>query len=477
LKGWLSRYAPDIDYLSTEEAEKLPHNKQDYLLLVNRKEGPPAYLNGEKSDDFSVFMNHSWRKDNVELDEEGDIFIKKDITKATEARPVELLLNYGYHYWWDKILRQSLNGEMTTGKKRWLEVIVPDDFHSLSYKDKKTYADWHEHRKAPYYIQKVPLQKISLPDTPTPTSCADHVSNMPEAAWGGSRRLQSMIVENKQCFPTFKRVTLNITSFGPLHDPTKGRLSRVLKTVNSLLRSHDLVYLQETRLTSQDQINILRTYFEGCILIGSVSVASPAQAGVLIIIKNTVMQHYDIKSTYCSTTPLGMGRVVSVAFTPKTEHANHLFSFRETCLYLKSGTGRGDSLVSPQDERQTVVQELCGLPRDTHLSFLGGDINQHDNKTLCPFLDVCDMEEVEQDINTFYRMEKEKVTSTRIDRWYCNISAAQNTVINPTSRVLPNITGTVGRYCSGKLKTIDYIPTANTKGALPTGHGRRGECL
>ena len=462
MKGWLSRYAPDVEYLSKEEADKLPHYKQDYLLLVRRKDGPHAYLNGEESSDFSVFMNHSWKKDNVELDEEGEIFIKKDITRATEARPVELLLNYGYHYWWDKILRQSLNGEMTTGKKRWLEIIVPDDLHSLSYKDKKIYKDWHEHRKAPHYIQKVPLQKNNNPITTLPSSISDQNTSTP-ALSGGSWAPQMM--DNKQCFPTYKRVTLNITSFGPLHDPTKGRLSRVLKVVNTLLRSHDIVYLQETRLSSLDQINILRTYFDGCHLIGSVSSSTPAQAGVLIIIKNSVTQHYDIKSTYCSSTPLGMGRVVSVAFTPKTELANNLFSFRETCLYLKSGTGKGDSMISPQDERQAVVQELCGLPRDTHLSFLGGDINQHDNKTLSPFLEAGNMEEVEQDINTFYRMEKEKVTSTRIDRWYCNISAAQTTVINPTCRVLPNVTGTVGRYCSGKLKNIDYIPTANTKEA------------
>ena len=464
-KGWLSRYAPDVDYLLKEDADKLPHYKQDYLLLVNRKDGPPAYLNGEGSSDFSVFINHSWRKDNIELDDEGEVFLKKDINKATEERPVELLLNYGYLYWWDKILRQNLIGGMTTGRKRWLEVVIPDDYQTLSIKDKKTYSDWHEHRKSPHYVQTVPMQKIQNPPTSPPSINTDHFYTMPETSIGVAEASQNRMVENRQCFPTYRRVTLNITSFGPLHDPTKGRLSRVLKVVYMLLRSHDIVYLQETRLTSQDQINLIRTYFDGCHLIGSVSNSTPAQAGVLIIIKNSVMQHYDIQSTYCSTTPLGMGRVVSVAFTPKEERVHNLFSFRETCLYLKSGTGKGDSTHSPQDERQMVVQELCGLPRDTHLSFLGGDMNQHDNKILNPFLEISDMEEVEQDINTFYRMEKEKVKSTRIDRWYCNISAAQSTLINPTCRVLPNVTGTVGRYCSGKLKTIDYIPTANTKGA------------
>ena len=462
--GWLGRYAPDVEFLTVEEADKLPHNQQDYLLKVKGPNGLPSYLNGEDSKDYSVFINHSWKKDNVELDEEGEIFIKKSIPKATIARPVELLLNYGYNYWWDKILRQPLLGEMSNARKRWLEIIIPDDRRSMSSKDQKIYSDWHELRKTPYYVQKIQPLKSKVnscpastpPQSPVLTEWKDE-GNLPEQGPipGGPRH----------CFPTYKRVTLNITSFGPLHDPTKGRFSRVMKTINTLLRTHDIVYLQETRLTSQDQIKILRTYFDGCHLIGSVSDTTPAQAGVLIIIKNTVTRHYDINSTYASITPLGKGRIVSVSFTPKTDHISTLFSFRETCLYLKSGTGKGDNSLSPQDERQAVVQELCSIPRDTHISFLGGDINQHDNKTLLPLLTACAMEEVEQDINTFYRMEKESIAATRIDRWYCNISAAQASIVTPTCRVLTGVTGTVGRYCSGKLKDLDYIPTAHTKEA------------
>ena len=132
---------------------------------------------------------------------------------------------------------------------------------------------------------------------------------------------------------------------------------------------------------------------------------------------------------------------------------------------MKSGTGKGDSTLSPQTEREAVVEELCSLPRDTHICFLGGDINQHDNNTVSPFLVACGMEEVEQDINTFYRMDKQSVSATRIDRWYCNISSAQAAIVTPTSRVITGIPGTVGKYCSGKLKDLDYIPTSNTKEA------------
>ena len=181
-----------------------------------------------------------------------------------------------------------------------------------------------------------------------------------------------------------------------------------MKLISKLLQNHDIVYVQETHLTSLDQIDILKTYFEGCHIFGSVSDVSPAQAGVIIIVKHSVTKAYDIDSVYSSNTTFGKGRVVSIKFKPKEEHLLTLFSFRETCIYLKSGTGKGDGDVTALEERKQVVQELCALPRDTHLSFLGGDMNQHNNKVLDPFLEVSQMEEVEQDINTFYRMTKGK---------------------------------------------------------------------
>ena len=57
------------------------------------------------------------------------------------------------------------------------------------------------------------------------------------------------------------------------------------------------------------------------------------------------------------------------------------------------------------------------------------------------------------------------VTSTRIDRWYCNISAAQTANVSPMSRVLSSTKGTVGNYCGGRLKDLTYIPSAGSQHA------------
>ena len=472
-KGKLGRYAPDVQPISASEADMLPHEHQDYLVKVNI-DNQEVFLNGEDSKDYSVFINHSWGAANVEIDDAGFLHLTKDIPVASVESPVELLLNYGHPYWWDKLLNTDNIGNLSVEQKLWLETVVPDNKLLLTGEELLTYNSWHQRRKTPTGL--TPSKTLV---SPTVSVCFNNNQhNLPTLTpkVNGRGKEQDNLSDSSglHCYPTFKRVTINITSFGPLHDPTKGRLSKVLKMLERLLQHHDIIYVQETHLTTLHQIDILKTYFAGCHIFGSVSDISPAQAGVLIIIKNSVSKHYNIDSHYSSTSQYGKGRVVSVKFTPKSDYKHHLFSFRETCIYLKSGSGKGEGEVSPQEERKLVVQELCTLPRDTHICFLGGDINQHTNNVLEPFLAANQMEEVEQEINTFYRMDKHKskntnkegiVTSTRIDRWYCNISAAQTANVSPMSRVLSSTKGTVGNYCGGRLKDLTYIPSAGSQHA------------
>jgi exonuclease III len=463
-----------VEPITVEEADQLPHELQDYLVKVkigNRE----VFLNGEDSKDYSVFINHSWGSANVEIDEEGFLHTTHNIHDASVDSPVELLLNYGYHYWLDKLLNLGEQGNLTSKQKAWLEIVIPDNILLLTSEERAAYEDWHLRKMTPpgLFVSRSltnPTFSVDLNSNqqslPTFSTCSEEE---------GMNNNSTSATRNRHCYPTFRRVTINITSFGPLHDPTKGRFSKVLKLLTKLLQNHDIVYIQETHLTTQQQIDILKTYFAGCHLIGSVSDATPAQAGVLIIIKNSVTKHYDINNTYSSGTLHGKGRVVSVKFTPKAEYKNNLFSFRETCIYLKSGSGKGEGEVSSQEERRLVVQELCSLPNDTHISFMGGDINQHNNNVLEPYLAANHMEEVEQEINTFYRMDKIKnkeadkgnfVSSSRIDRWYCNISAAQTANVTPLTRVLSSTTGTVGNYCGGRLEDLSYIPSAGSPQAV-----------
>ena len=102
-KGRLGRYAPDVEPITTDEADQLPHEHQDYLVKI-KLDGQEVFLNGDESKDFSVFINHSWGAANVEIDEAGYLHVIKNIRFASIEKPVELLLNYGHLYWWDKLL-------------------------------------------------------------------------------------------------------------------------------------------------------------------------------------------------------------------------------------------------------------------------------------------------------------------------------------------------------------------------------------
>ena len=366
-KGRLGRYAPDVEPITTEEADQLPHEHQDYLVKI-KLDDQEVFLNGDESKDFSVFINHSWGAANVEIDEAGYLHIVKNIRVASIEKPVELLLNYGHLYWWDKLLNLNNGSTLTDGQKVWLETVIPDNKSHLTSEEKLTYNNWHHKRETPTGL--FPTRSLINPAVTVDFNNNQHtLPTLPPSVMQEQRvHSNPSTAHSRHSYPTFKRVTINVTSFGPLHDPTKGRFSKVLKMLGKLLQNHDIVYIQETHLTSLHQIDVLKTYFAGCYLFGSVSDDTPAQAGVLIIVKNSVTKLYHIDNVYSSTTQLGKGRVVSVKFTPKDDYKHNLFSFRETCIYLKSGSGKGEGKISSKEERKLVVQELCTLPRDTQCS-------------------------------------------------------------------------------------------------------------
>lgn len=173
----------------------------------------------------------------------------------------------------------SLHGE----QKKWLEIVIPDDRLQLSSEEDLIFTNWHQRKETPPN-----LYPTCRNHPPTITIEYNNTQHSPPALT--SRAQLEPYPESdvkRHCYPTFRRVTINITSFGPLHDPAKGRLSRVLKMINKLLQNHDIVYVQETHLTSLSQIDILKTYFEGCHIFGSVTGVTPSQAGVVIIVKQS----------------------------------------------------------------------------------------------------------------------------------------------------------------------------------------------
>ena len=96
----LGRYAPDVVPITLAEADSLPTTRQDYLLQLANNQ----VLNGEYSSHFSVKINHSFHGPNIEIDTQGHLFCTKDIDRGSE-----LLMDYGFAYWSEKLLGRNYN--------------------------------------------------------------------------------------------------------------------------------------------------------------------------------------------------------------------------------------------------------------------------------------------------------------------------------------------------------------------------------
>jgi ribonuclease HI len=309
---------------------------------------------------------------------------------------------------------------------------------------------------------------------------------------------QLLVLENGIGFPNFTQVTANVDKLG-YHgaDSNHTKFPKVIKMIQDLLQQADIVCLQEVGLLTAE-LKDINHFFEGCTISGSmfdaVTVADEMddeantnsgsdggdndatennnihtkktrqlkrKAGVAIITKQTVLDYYNIESTYSSTTRHGKGRIVSNKYTPKPRYNASHCSFRTTCCYLQSGQKNNA-------DKRKQIQEISDLPTNTVFDFVGGDMNftdvdQLDKTTKATWTDLVthrNIEEVFQPENTFFRMNNDKIEMSRLDRWYSNITAAQSAISQPVAHALSSNPFTVGRYCDhGKTHKIDYIPS------------------
>ena len=266
-------------------------------------------------------------------------------------------------------------------------------------------------------------------------------------------------VATKFTIPNFRRVSTNVSGIGSTTG-NKQRRERTILYIQKLLQNHDIMYIQEAHITSEGELNELAHEFPGCKLYGCLSDETPAQKGVIIILKNTVTTLYEVTQAYTSKSNTGKGRILSIALAPVGDNKANLLTFRDTCVYFKSG---GGTLVN--QERKLMIEELGTIPMDTDIEFLGGDMNMHTNELMDELLLKRRLEEIDQPTNTFYRMVGSRITKTRIDRWYCNISPAQTSILQPICRALTTAWGTIGRYSGGKMDELHSFPSTKHKTA------------
>ena len=197
------------------------------------------------------------------------------------------------------------------------------------------------------------------PPTPPPSSRDDFLNQ----AIGGAT------------LPAYKFVSNNIN--GMSYNQTGGSGTRkgpVMSLVQSLTERNDITWLQQTNLLEQE-IKQLENELEGTSLYGNCRTVR--QGGVLVIIKNKILELYNIGAPYASDTQDGKGRILSIPFTPKKKFRKKYSSFRSTGAYLSSGNTK-----KATEGRYNQLMEIADkIPRDTDFEFLTGDFN-FDNSTV-----------------------------------------------------------------------------------------------
>ena len=133
----------------------------------------------------------------------------------------------------------------------------------------------------------------------------------------------------------------------------------------------DIACIQEAKAHN---LECLRHALTGCKMWSSLTGADKtAEAGVIIIVRQSVLHLYDINEadTYSSSTTKGRGRIVSIKLTPKAKSTEVFSSCRVTNLYLQAG----DTAQNMQDKIEQLNEVSDCVPKDSDFEFMGGDLN------------------------------------------------------------------------------------------------------
>jgi hypothetical protein len=140
-------YGGYMNKLTIKEVELLPVNRQDYLLPVIGHDDETLFINGENSVHFAPRINHRFGDHaNIRFDSGAQVHCMVDISNATAENPVELFVDYGYAYWFDKLMKQDytlVTIEKQLEIQKWLRVVVPNNKNLLTNHELVIYNAWH----------------------------------------------------------------------------------------------------------------------------------------------------------------------------------------------------------------------------------------------------------------------------------------------------------------------------------------------
>mmetsp|Transcript_25825 Transcript_25825/g.50882 ORF Transcript_25825/g.50882 Transcript_25825/m.50882 type:complete len:1460 (+) Transcript_25825:869-5248(+) len=245
-------------------------------------------------------------------------------------------------------------------------------------------------------------------------------------------------------FPTPTCVTLNVNSLSLAKN--NNRAKAIHQQLAYLTNKYDHVFLQETKALHQEEIvKLLRPWAPYATIHSSSTTTNIREAGVAIITKPSVLQHF--KPT---TTTEKEGRLISVTW----KHKSTGQEYTTTSVYFPT-KGKGANLLQAQT---SLMQTLLTLnPSEMH--YLAGDFNftlaEEDrssgnapSKTLEAKWEEVEkklgLTEVYQKHHTWYQSagDTTNTRSSRIDRFYLAMPAEWRMVRTPKATIDYTVPGT-----------------------------------
>ena len=249
---------------------------------------------------------------------------------------------------------------------------------------------------------------------------------------------ESNVLVTNTNLPAYRITTFNVNSLSAYattrNSDTAKRHANIVNAIGHLLRTTDILALQETHLGTHDRHTLKYNLPNHHIFYNNYK---RRQRGTMLIISNKILKHYHYDSQYAKA-KFTEGRIQTITFTPKNT-ATHL-PFRVINVYLQAD--------SDATALETQLNYIHNLPRTRH-TYILGDFNftESPSDTSSPTSDilisgtnstlwdkVCakhQLHEIRQSNHTHFFIAKtpNKCRSSRIDRIYTSFSPADLTLI------------------------------------------------
>ena len=245
-----------------------------------------------------------------------------------------------------------------------------------------------------------------------------------------------------EAFPSIASGNINsmsITNAGGV----KGRFLKVLSYISYLATSHDITCIQDTRFPSNNFVRNLQPFFPNYTICSSADCTNKNSGGVLIFINNKTCKNFTI-----TTNIISEGSAIHVNLAHKVKH----FDINMINCYLDA---------SDEARWCNQVEDINNydLPKNTvmvgdfnhvyHSQDRSGYHDDHSTKAAKLYQDMLTkhgLQQIDQNLHTWYGYRGGPLSSSKVDRAYHNFSYIELSEITPHISLLASAPHTIAQY-------------------------------